>query len=68
MITFMPARVARTRIAGLRACTLTQAHSDLSELSSAIAAIALLVSDKSELIQRFSATNLLPCAHRPTQG
>jgi hypothetical protein len=65
VITFMPARVARTRIAGLRACTLTQAHSDLSEVSSAI---ALLVSDKSELIQRFSATNLLPCAHRPTQG
>jgi hypothetical protein len=65
VITFMPARVARTRIAGLRACTLTQAHSDLSELSSAI---ALPVSDKSELIQRFSATNLLPCAHRPTQG
>jgi hypothetical protein len=65
VITFMPARVARTRIAGLRACTLTQAHSDWSETSSAI---ALLVSDKSELIQRFSATNLLPCAHRPTQG
>jgi hypothetical protein len=65
VITFMPARVARTRIAGLRACTLTQAHSDLSEVSSAT---ALLVSDKSELIQRFSATNLLPCAHRPTQG
>jgi hypothetical protein len=65
VITFMPARVARTRIAGLRACTLTQAHSDLSELSSAI---ALLVSDKSELIQRFSATDLLPCAHRATQS
>jgi hypothetical protein len=65
VITFMPARVTRTRIAGLRACTLTQARSDLSELSSAI---ALLVSDKSELIQRFSATDLLPCAHGATQG
>ena len=49
----------------LRACTLTQAHSDSSELSSAI---ALLVSDKSGLIQRFSATDLLPCTHMPTKG